>query len=107
MKRNFSVAMFSAILVLQTLGANPSWGADSSQPPAAILCTINDTTHYAYLSEIEPDGTARYQSVGGGVAEFSADGTVKSAGTMNTGNCSGKTITQLRQDGQTREFARP
>ncbi|WP_164658936.1 hypothetical protein [Tropicibacter sp. Alg240-R139] len=107
MKQSNFATMFSTLMVVQGLSIGAVWAADTSQPPAVILCTIEGTTHYAYLSVVGADGTARYQSVGGGVAEFSADGTVKAAGTMNTGNCSGKTIKQLRQDGQTREFSQP
>lgn len=107
MNKSFSATMFSALMVVQCLIAGAALAADASQPPAVIVCTIDDTTHFAYLSVISADGTARYQSVGGGVAEFSEDGTVKAAGTMNTGNCSGKTIKQLREDGQTREFTQP
>lgn len=82
-----------------------SYAAETTDLPAALLCSVGDRTTFIYLSRIQPDGSAEYSGLNGGVALVDATGVVEPAETMIQGDCVGKTIEDLRAAGKTREFA--
>ncbi|PSL14526.1 hypothetical protein [Shimia abyssi] len=73
--------------------------------PAALMCSVSEQTFVVYLSRIEPDGSAQYSGLNGGVAKVNSDGVVEPAETMKQGDCAGRTIQELREAGQVLDFA--
>ena len=70
--------------------------------PHARICAKDGVTVVGYLTRINADGSAVYMSPSGILVEVSAEGVVDNrAG----GTCSGKSLAELRDSGQAREFA--
>lgn len=78
---------------------------ESNDLPAALFCSRSELTFVVYLSRIEADGSAQYNGVSGGVAIVNSEGVVEPAESMKKGNCAGRTMQELREAGQTRDFA--
>ena len=100
------INLLSAVSVLAwAIAPTGTYAADTTDLPAALLCSVSDHTTFIYLSRIEPDGSAEYSGLNGGVAMVDAAGVVEPAETMIQGDCVGKTIQELRVAGKTRDFA--
>lgn len=106
MSERSSVLIIFHALILSLVGSHAS--ANSSDGlPAVLLCTVSGKQHYAYLSVTEVDGTARYMTLSGAFAELDPDGVVRRPQHSPAGDCAGRTVSDLRSSGQTREFAKP
>ena len=104
MKNKTSIAVVAACSYLAWQPCSVS--ADEHDTlPAAIVCSIAGKQNFAFLTVIETDGTARYMTLTGTFAEVTPDKVVKRTQAQATGDCAGKTISELRNSGQTREFA--
>ena len=103
----------SILVMLSGLAAAAAWSAGAYATevarylPAAIVCSVAGKQHFAYLDVIEADGTARYITHAGSFAEIGVDGKVTRPGHLAVGDCADKTLTELREAGQTRDFDRP
>lgn len=72
--------------------------------PDAIVCRTAGMFVVGYLHRVGDDGTATYMTLGDQFATVSPDGIFHRDGTAD---CDGKSLEQLRQDGQTRDFGSP
>jgi len=69
--------------------------------PDVIICTTSGAKFILRLEKVFPDGSAAYSAnLASGVAMVSPDGVFNRAG---KNDCHGKTLDQLKRDGQTRE----
>ena len=102
--RFFSIAISTAMAAgaLSPMQAN---AADSLDYPAVIVCSVAGKQNFAYLSAIEADGSAQYMSLTGAFATFDPEGQLNRPNQQAVGDCAGKSIQDLRDAGQTREFA--
>ena len=94
-----------AIGVLLFATPNTLYSEESDRLPAALLCSVSDQTVIVYLSRFNADGSAQYSSLSGGAVVVNSEGVVEPAATMNPGSCAGRTVQELREAGETREFA--
>jgi hypothetical protein len=77
-----------------------------NQFPLVIQCKYNQTYNVFYLSRISQDGVATYVAsdrIGGTIT---LDGRAKAIGDTGGGSCVGKTLAELRESGQARDWAR-
>ena len=69
--------------------------------PLALICAKEGVTAIAYLSRVNADGSAIYMTPTDIFVGVSPEGVVDNRA---DGTCSGKTLAQLRESGQTRAF---
>ena len=68
--------------------------------PFLIHCETSGIEHAFYLSKIGQDGVAVYVSPDNKAGTITITGIAKPIGTVGAGNCSSKTLEQLRSAGQ-------
>lgn len=100
-------AMSNVTLVLALLSGSAMATAQENNLtgdlPHALFCGKAGFTVVGYLTRVNADGSAVYMTPTGIVMEVSADGI---AGGRSEGNCSGKSMSELRANSQTRDFAK-
>lgn len=69
--------------------------------PLALICAKGDVTVIGYLASINADGSAVYLTPANIVVAVSPEGVVDNRA---DGTCAGKSLDELRDNGQTRAF---
>lgn len=69
--------------------------------PHALICAKDSVTVVGYLARVNSDGSAVYMTPSNIIVEVSAAGVVDS---RSDGTCAGKSLDELRDSGQAREF---
>ena len=70
--------------------------------PHALICTKDSVTVVGYLARVNEDGSAVYMTSSRIAVEVSSDGVVDNRA---DGTCAGKSLNELRDSGQTRNFS--
>ena len=98
--------LFAATLTVIVLSVSTAVSAQENNPiaglPQALICTKDSVTVVGYLARINADGSAVYMTPSNIVVEVSSDGTVDRRA---DGTCAGKSLDELRNSGQARDFA--
>lgn len=77
--------------------------ADIGQLPHALICSNGGVTVVGYLTRVNGDGVSVYMTLSGITVTVSPEGKVAE---RSSSSCSGKSLDELRDLGQTREFAK-
>ncbi len=95
-----------AVAVLVAIAPGPSAAGDTNiTHPLVIVCELKGVQHFLYLDRITADGTATYMTPSGQFANIAAGGVVSRGGQAAVeGNCTGKTLEELRAAGQAFSF---
>ena len=98
--------LFAATLSVSVLSVATVASAQENNPigglPQALICTKDSVTVVGYLARINADGSAVYMTPSNIVVEVSPDGIVDNRA---DGTCAGKSLDELRNSGQSRDFA--
>lgn len=98
-------APFAAILAVAILSIATAANAQENNAignlPHALICAKDNVIVVGYLARVNTDGSAVYMTPSNIVVEVSADGVVAN---RSDGSCAGKSLDELRDGGQTREF---
>ena len=98
--------LFAATLAVTVLSVATAASAQENNPikglPQALICTKDSVTVVGYLARINADGSAVYMTPSNIVVEVSSDGIVDNRA---DGTCAGKSLDELRDSGQARDFA--
>ncbi len=99
------IGVTCAVAVLVAIAPGPSAAGDTNiTHPLVIVCELKGAQHFLYLDRIDADGTATYMTPSGQFANVAADGVVSRGGQAVAGNCTEKTLEELRAAGQTFSF---
>lgn len=97
---------FATILTVAILSVATSASAQDNSAvgdlPLALICAKDSVTVVGYLARVNSDGSAVYMSSSNIIVEVSAAGVV---GNRSGGTCAGKSLDELRDSGQAREFS--
>lgn len=106
MKRMYKRTAWGAAGVIFSLAAlgTTAGATEERDLPGVIICSLAGTHYYAYLTSVSEDGVALYMHASGAFAFVGEDGRVTPSDLRVPGDCVGKTIDELRSNGQTREF---
>ena len=74
--------------------------------PFLVRCEVRGVHHAYYLSKIGPGGVAVYITPDRRAGTISIRGKAEPVGGVRPGNCSGKTLEQLRSAGQAYDLKR-
>ena len=100
------LACAAAVLAASVIGTATTASAQDSATigslPHALFCGKEGVTVVGYLARVNADGSAIYMSPSDILVEVSAKGVVDN---RSGGTCSGKTLAELRDNGQARDFA--
>jgi hypothetical protein len=90
-----------AVLCAATL-ADAQSNLSAANIPHALFCEKEGIIVIGYLARINSDGSAVYMSPSNIVVEVSPEGVVDNRA---DGSCAGKSLAELRENGQVRDFA--
>ncbi len=68
--------------------------------PVVIFCNYNGLEHAYYFSQLDGDGRAIYMTPDRQAGSITLEGIAERIGGDRSGNCAGKTLDELRADGQ-------
>jgi hypothetical protein len=68
--------------------------------PVMIFCNYNNLEHAYYFSQLDGDGRAIYITPDRQAGSITLEGIAERIGGDRSGNCAGKTLDELRADGQ-------
>ena len=74
--------------------------ADFRDFPVVIFCNYNGLEHAYYFSQLDGDGRAIYMTPDRQAGSITLEGIAERIGGDRSGNCAGKTLDELRADGQ-------
>lgn len=101
-----TLAAFGIVLPLSVVQASAQ-ETDLKSFPLAIICESSGIPHVFYLSKLQKDGVAVYLRPDGVVGMITLTGTATVVGgDEERGSCGGKTLEEIREAGQTVEFAK-
>ncbi|MGV2101085.1 hypothetical protein [Rhizobium sp. 21-4511-3d] len=100
--RQSACTLLAGLLALAALPISTARAEDNpfGKFPVLIQCKQNDTYHAFYISRVSKDGVATYvasERIGGTIT---LGGEAKAIGSNAAGSCVGKTLAELRADGQ-------
>jgi hypothetical protein len=100
------VGVRAVMTLLLSSAASFSSGTDAKAEifkgyPDVIVCRVNNTQAAVYIANVNDDGSAVYKTLGDAFATVTADRVFHREGAKD---CDGKTIDQLKKDGQAREL---
>lgn len=75
-------------------------GASFRDFPVVIFCNYNNLEHAYYFSQLDMDGRAIYMTPDRQAGTITLEGIAERIGGDRSGNCAGKTLDELRTDGQ-------
>ena len=105
-KSKAHLAGVAAVLAASVISAATTASAQDSATigslPHALICAKEGVTVVGYLARVNADGSAIYMSPSDILVAVSAEGVVDN---RSDGSCSGKTLAELRDSGQSRDFA--
>jgi hypothetical protein len=90
-----------AVLGAATL-ADAQSNLSAENIPHALFCEKEGVVVIGYLARVNSDGSAVYMSPSNIVVEVSPEGVVDNRA---DGSCAGKSLAELRENGQVRDFA--
>lgn len=95
------VGVVVGMIVSASSSATPAQAKIFEGYPDAIVCRIADKQAVVYISILQDDGSAVYETLSKEVARVTPDRVFHRP---NAKDCDGKTLEQLQQEGKTRAF---
>ena len=95
----FAAIALSQFATFYTLSAHAQ-GVSFIDFPFLVHCEVSGVDRAFYLSQIDQDGVAIYVSPDSKAGTITITGKAKPIGLVGSGNCSGRTLEQLRSAGQ-------
>jgi hypothetical protein len=93
-------AALSASVLIAAVSAARAETATFADFPMVIYCEESGITHAFYFSRLGQDGVAVYLTPDQMAGVITIDGTARRVGGEKPGNCAGKTLEELREQGQ-------